>query len=179
MKLKLMKIFVSVLVLILVSGVAVVSAADTPNSGQSRLQQGIVQCRQGAQTALEAVSEMTGLSIDKIREQRQEGKSLQSIAESKGVSEEALTDKILAERKSVIDQLKADGKITDEQYQNCINNMESRIKANLERTTTGPMMGKGNGQQANQSTCQGKGCGNGGMQSRLQQNCQMHSTNNN
>ncbi len=168
MKRKFSKIIILVLAFLLVGGLAVASAADTAGSNQNVLQQGMMRCRQQAQTALKAVSELTGLSTDEIRTQRAEGHSLLSIAEEKGVTEEALTSKVVAERTAALEQLKNDGKITEEQYQTCVTNMEARIKTNLERTTTGPM----NGGQGMGKGGQGRGCGAGnGMQKGSGQNC--------
>lgn len=164
MKRKSPKILVLVLALVLVAGLATVSLAGTTNSAQGFVQQGMMQGRQHAQTALKAVSELTGLDIADIRTQRSEGKSLLSIAEGQGISEQELTDKVVADRKAALEQLKADGKITEAQYQTCLSNMETRIKSNLERTATGPN-GQGRGQRAMQGGGQGRGCGMGaGMQ---------------
>ncbi len=171
MKRKLPKVIVLVLALVLVAGLATVSLAGTTNSAQGFMQQGLMQGKQHAQTALKVVSDLTGLNIADIRTQRSEGKSLLSIAESKGVTEQVLTDKVVADRKSTLEQLKTDGKITEAQYQSCLSNMEARVKSNLERTTTGcNMAGQGQGQRANQGAGQGRGCGGGaGMQGTCQQ----------
>ena len=147
MKRRVPKVIAFVLALVLVLGMAAVSLADTTTAGQGVVQQGLMQCRQGAQTALQALSDLTGLGVDEIRAERQQGKSLAAIAESKGVTEQQLTDKVIAERKAALEQLKADGKITDAQYQTCLTNMEERIQSNLERTTVGPN-GQGKGQGA-------------------------------
>lgn len=171
MKGKTSKLMALVLALLLVAGLATVSLAGTGGTGQGVVQQGMMQCRQGAQTALKALSDLTGLGTDEIRAERQQGKSLVSIAESKGITEQQLTDKVVAERKAALDQLKADGKITDAQYQACLSNMEERIQSNLERTTIGPN-GQGKGQGAGMGGCQGNGQGRGcGMQGRGQQSC--------
>lgn len=171
MKRKLPKVMVLVLALVLVAGLATVSLAGTTNSAQGFMQKGLMQGKQHAQTALKAVSELTGISTADIKTQRSEGKSLLTIAESKGVTEQQLTDKVIADRKATLDQLKADGKITEAQYESCLSNMEARITSNLERTTTGPnMAGQGQGQRANQGAGQGRGCGGGaGMQGTCQQ----------
>lgn len=162
MKRKLPKFLVLALVIILITGLAAsVSAATDSNSGQNLAQQCLQQGRQRAQTALNALSDLTGLSIADIRNQRAEEKSLASIAEDKGVSEQALIDKIAAERKAALDQLKADGKITEDQYQACIANLEARVKANVERTTIGPNGGQGQCLNAGQGIGQGSGHGMG------------------
>lgn len=75
-----------------------------------------------------------------------------TIAASKGISEQAVIDKVMSERKTALAQLKAEGKITDTQYDSCIANMQNRIKANIERTTIGPA-------KANAGFNKGKGLG--------------------
>jgi hypothetical protein len=157
--------------LLLLGGmVASASAANSTNSStQSNvLCQGLMRCKQQAQTALKVVADLTGLSTNDIRSQRVEGKSLADIAEAKGISEQTVIDKAIAERTAALDQLKADNKITDAQYQSCINNMQERIKANIERTA----VGSGNGQQGMgcmQGNGQGQGAGRGCGQN--QANC--------
>ncbi len=141
--------------LLLVGMVASASAANgVNNSPAGCLSQGIKAGQQHAQTALKVVSDLTGLSAVDIHSQRIEGQSLAAIAETKGVSEQAVIDKVIAERTAALDQLKADNKITETQYQNCLNNMQDKVKANIERTTVG-----GNGMGRKQGTGQGQGMG--------------------
>ena len=90
---------------------------------------------------ISAVSKLIGLDQAEIRKQRQEGKSLAQIAESKGVSEDKLVKSIIEQRKVQLDKKVADGTITKEQEQYCLDNMEKRIKSKVERTTTGPADG--------------------------------------
>ncbi|MEN6463393.1 MAG: hypothetical protein ABFC94_18740 [Syntrophomonas sp.] len=156
--------------LLLLGGmVASASAANSTNSTQSNVScQGLIRGKQQAQTALKVVADLTGLSTADIRSQRVEGKSLAAIAEAKGISEQTVIDKAIAERTATLDQLKADNKITDAQYQYCLSNMQERIKANIERTA----VGSGNGQQGigcMQGNGQGRGIGRGCGQN--QANC--------
>ena len=90
---------------------------------------------------ISAVSKLIGLDTAEIRAQRQGGKSLAQIAESKGISEEKLVNSILEQRKAQMDKGVADGTITKDQAQFCLDNMEKRIKSKVERTTTGPANG--------------------------------------
>lgn len=165
MKKRWSKFMVLGLALLLVVGmVASASAAGNGNSAQSNaLCQGLMLGKQKAQTALKAVVDLTGLSVTDIRAQRLEGKSLADIAESKGVSEQTVIDKVVTDRTAVLDQLKADGKITEAQYQTCITNMQDRIKTNVERTTVGRangQAGKGMGRMQGAGQGQGvRGCG--------------------
>ncbi|HNX29902.1 MAG TPA: hypothetical protein PKN87_10930 [Syntrophomonadaceae bacterium] len=159
--------------LLLLGGMALsASAAASSNTAASPaglLRQGIMAGQQRAQTALHVVADLTGLSIEDIRTERVEGKSLAAIAEAEGISEQTVIDKVIAERTAVLEQLKADDKITDAQYENCISNMQERIKANIERTTVGPANGnktggrggcmQGNGQGLGQGSGMGRGMG--------------------
>ena len=151
--------------LLLVGGLALSASAasSTGNSATDILYQGIMMGQQRAQNALKAVAELTGLSTDEIHSQRAEGESLAAIAETKGISEQTVIDKVVAERTVALDQLKADGKITDTQYQICISNMQDRIKTNIERTAVGPANGNqaGQGMGCKQGARQGQGLGQG------------------
>lgn len=166
-----MKFLVLAMALFLVGGMVVTATAATAN-GNAQNGAGLGQCimagQQRAQTALKAVAALTGLSVDDIRSQRADGKSLAAIAETKGVSEQAVIDQVVAERTAALEQLKANDKITEAQYQNCVDNMQERIKANVERTNVGPdngnQAGQGMGRQCNkqgQSMGQGMNRGNG------------------
>lgn len=170
------KFLVLTMSLLLVGGLVLSASAagtSTNNSPTGLLRQGIMAGQQRVQTALNAVADLTGLSIDDIRSQRMEGKSLAAIAGTKGISEQTVIDKVVAERTAALDQLKADNKITDAQYQSCVSNMQERIKTNIERTAIGPangnqagqgmgcMQGAGKGQGLGQGMGQGGGMGQG------------------
>ncbi len=181
MKKRWTKFLVLAMSLLLVGGMVIsAAAADTDTTATGLIQQGIRAGQQRAQTALNAVADLTGLSTDDIRTQRATGNSLADIATDKGVSEQAVIDKVVAERTAVLDQLKADNKITAEQYNACISNMQDRIKANVERTTVGPnngnqgmgcMRGAGQGQGAGQGRGMGQGQGMGRGAGQNQANC--------
>lgn len=144
-----------------INALAAVNPSDSP---AGLLRQGIMAGQQRAQTALNVVAELTGLSTEDIRAERLEGKSLADIAEVQGISEETVIDKVIADRTAALDQLKADQKITDEQYENCLTNMQERVKTNIERTTVGPAQGNKAGQ--GMGCCQGAGQGQGQGQGR-------------
>jgi hypothetical protein len=178
MKKRWAKFLVLTMSLLLVGGMVLSASAagtSTDNSPTGLLRQGIKMGQQRAQTALKAVADLTGLSIDDVRSQRVAGKSLATIAGAKGISEQTVIDKAIAERTATLDQLKADNKINDTQYQSCISNMQARIKANIERTA----VGSGNGNQTKQGMgrSQGAGQGMGGGCGQNQSNCP-YTTNN-
>lgn len=154
-------IVVALSLLLLVGLVTSASAANgTGNSPNGPERTGIVAGQKQNQIALRVVADLTGMDAADVRSLRQEGKSLAAIAKSQGISEQTLINEITASRTATLDQLKADKKITDEQYQNCLTNMQARVKSNIERTTTGP----GNGQYQNKrmggmGQGMGKACG--------------------
>jgi hypothetical protein len=90
---------------------------------------------------IDVISKLLGMDRTQLIQERQAGKSMVDIAETKGVDEQKLVDTIIDQRKSFIDQRLKDGQITEEQAQYCEDNMEQRIKTNLERTTVGPANG--------------------------------------
>jgi hypothetical protein len=99
----------------------------------------------GGDASLEVVAKLTGLTEAEIQIQRQAGQSLAAIAKAKGVTEDALLKAILVEKKSVLDaQVKA-GTLTQVQADAIWANMQEQVKTAVERTTTGPQQGRGNG----------------------------------
>lgn len=163
MKKRWSKFMVLALSFMLLAGmVASASAANgADNSPNGFLRHGIMAGQKHAQNALKVVADLTGQSIEDIRGQRAEGESLAAIAESKGITEQTVIDKVVAERTATLDQLKADNKITEEQYQSCISNMQDRVKANIERTTVGSGNGQGRGMGRMQGAGKGQGMGRG------------------
>jgi uncharacterized protein YidB (DUF937 family) len=59
--------------------------------------------------------EFLGVTEEELRTARQEGKTLVQIAADKGISEDQLIEHIVSEHQKQLDQLLADGKITQEQ----------------------------------------------------------------
>lgn len=90
---------------------------------------------------INVVSDLLGMDTTQIIQERQAGKSMVDIAKTKGVDEQKIVSTVVNERKAVIDQRLKDGQITEEQAQYCNDNMEQKIKTNLERTTVGPANG--------------------------------------
>ncbi len=166
MKKRWTKILGLTLALLLVGGMALsASAANGSPTGLGLVRQGIMAGQQRAQTALKEVAALTGLSLEEVRTQRAAGESLADIAEDKGISEQTVIDKVAAERLTVLNQLKEDNKITETQYQDRVTNMQSRIKANIERTAVGPAngdrVGQGMGRRQGAGQGQGQGLGRG------------------
>ena len=96
----------------------------------------------GGQSTLDTVSKLTGLSVEDIQAQRQDGKSLLEIA---NVAKDKLVATILSAKKSVVDGLVTAGTLTQDQATIMLDNMETRVSAAVERTATGPVNGRANG----------------------------------
>jgi len=69
----------------------------------------------GTDTLRDAVAETLGVTTEQIYAERAAGKTLAQIAADKGVSEQQLTDAIVAALKQVTDQAVQDGRITQAQ----------------------------------------------------------------
>lgn len=98
------------------------------------------------------VEELLGLTDAEIHAERLAGKSLVQIAESKGVSEETLVNTILDAKKAELDELVADGKLTQAQADTMYRNMQQTVPVTVNRTGIGPMMGTPGQGQANPSS---------------------------
>jgi hypothetical protein len=86
--------------------------ATTPQQG---VMGGGVCGGQGVCVADEAVAKLLGLTSEQLAAERAAGKTLAQIAKEKGVTDQQLTDSILAERQADIDQALKDGQITQAQ----------------------------------------------------------------
>lgn len=84
------------------------------------------------------ISDLLGMTPDAVRAARWEGKSIIDIAKEKDITEEKLIETITSTRKANLQDAVQKGVITQEQADLCLEQMNERIKANLERTTVGP-----------------------------------------
>lgn len=107
----------------------------------------------GGQSTLDAVSKLLGLTPEQIHEQRLAGKSLVQIAQEKGVSKDQLVAAILAAKKAVLDSLVSAGKLTQAQADAMYANMQTQVPLAVERTTVGPVNGRGNGGNCGNCPC--------------------------
>lgn len=106
-----------------------------------------------------------GMTEDELQAERAGGKSVADLAKEKGVSVDKIKDEMIKERKAQLAQLVKDGKITQEQMDAMLKNMETMMDQAIQRDTVGPMngrggkMGMGNG---------GGGCGAMGNQQQTE-----------
>ncbi len=91
----------------------------------------------------EAVEALLGMTAEQLHAERLAGKSLAQIAADKGISEETLIQTILDAKKAELAKLVADGKLTQAQMDLMVQNMQTQIKAMVERTNVGPAFGQG------------------------------------
>jgi len=95
----------------------------------------------------EELTGLLGMTADELQAERLAGKSLAEIAKSKGVTVDQVVDAMMATKKANLDQLVANGKLTQEQADFMLDRMEIQVKSMIERTSTGApfgtMMGRG------------------------------------
>jgi hypothetical protein len=89
------------------------------------------------------VATLLGLTAEQIQAERQAGKSLAQIAQAQGVSTDKLVETILSAKKAALQQAVTDGKLTQAQADLMVERMTAQVKVMVERTTTGPMGGRG------------------------------------
>lgn len=149
----------------LVVGAVPALAAGFGNGNAQGICSGMGMGRNGGSLAA-TVTDLLGISKSDLAAARQAGKSLNDIASEKGVSQEQMVNNVLAKRQQNLAQALQEQKITQEQYNQCVQQMKENIEQNLARTETGPN-GKGNGSKMGQ----GQGQGNAPKAGRGAGNC--------
>ncbi len=92
----------------------------------------------------DAVSKLLSLTPAEIQAQLQEGKTLVQIAVTKGVSENALVDAIIAPHREIMQERLGAGIMTQAQYNQMLQWMEQRIREAVNQTSIGtPAYGVG------------------------------------
>jgi len=120
----------------------------------------------GGLSVLDSVSKLLGMDAAQIAAERHDGKSLVDIAASKNVSEEALINAILADRKAILDARVKAGTLTQQQEDYMLQRMQENVKAAVERTTVGPMGPQGGLRQGIGFGGHGRGMAGAGWSSR-------------
>ena len=96
-------------------------------------------CR-GAGVVSDAIAELLGMTPDEILAERQDGKSLSDLAEEKGVTDEALSEAIIAARTEAIEQAVEAGTLTRERADLMLERMQEMVPNMLDRAM-GPASG--------------------------------------
>lgn len=100
----------------------------------------------------EEVEQLLGMTADEIRAERQAGKSLVEIAAAKNVSKETLVTTILNAHRADLDQLVAEGKLTQAQADTMYQRMQTMVPVMVEQTEVGPRHGPGQGRPGPRGT---------------------------
>jgi hypothetical protein len=116
-------------------------------------------------TLVDEVAKVIGMTSDQIRDMRQDGKSLVQIAATKNVTEQKLVEAIMAFKKAEVQKKVAAGTITQDQADLMLQRMQENTVNAVNRTSTGPFGGQGNG-RANRSAGDCTGQGRGGRWAR-------------
>lgn len=115
-------------------------------------------CRQAGGTIADIVAKVTGQSTSDVYAARAKGESFAAIAADKGVSATALTDDVIAARKTALDAAVKAKTVTQAQADVAIANMKTRVSAKVTSTAPSTCTGTGPGTGA---AGQGRGQGGG------------------
>lgn len=107
------------------------------------------------------VAEFLGISQEDLQAARQSGKSMVQIASEKGISEQQLVDYVIGQRSAQIDQLVSNGRSTQDQADQRIQQMTEQVKESLNRTEVGPNPSSNNAGKGNRAGGEGMGAGMG------------------
>jgi gas vesicle protein len=147
---------------LLLVGVPVVKASAVGNQSGGKAGQGYGQQMGRNYGSMSTnVAEFLGISQKDLQAARQSGKSMVQIATENGKSEQDLVDYVIGQRSDWLDQLVSDGRITQEQADQRIQQMTEQVTENLNRTEVGPNPsgnGAGKGNRA-AGVCTGAGTG--------------------
>jgi hypothetical protein len=105
----------------------------------------------------EVIADALGMTVAELKAARSEGKSVADLAEAKGVKVETIVAKMVESRKADLEKLVKDGKMTQEQMDTMLKNMESMMKNAVESDGFGPMNGGKNGMMNGGNHCNGNG----------------------
>jgi polyhydroxyalkanoate synthesis regulator phasin len=105
----------------------------------------------GGSRLLTTAADKLGMSLDDLQTALQDGKTIAGLAEEKGVDIQTIIDAYLAEVKSDLDEAVADGKITQEQADEQLEQAKTQVTDRLSNTwqNMGPGRGGRRGCPAN------------------------------
>ncbi len=119
-----------------------VSYADSSNTFSPRAQgSNMMGARMGqyfAGSMLDDVAEVLGMTEAELYQLRASGKSIADIAKDKGIAIDDLIKAMIKEKTEQLNQIVADGKITEEQKTYMLENMEENIKSAITNDDFGP-----------------------------------------
>lgn len=91
-----------------------------------------------AKVAQEEVAEALGITVEELRTQREEGKTLAQIAEAEGIEKADLIDDLVTAAKDRLAEAVADGRITQAQADEATTDLEARITEKVDQVGHGP-----------------------------------------
>jgi len=97
---------------------------------------------------VDATAEATGLTVDEVIAALQEGQTFAQIAEAQGVDPQAIADAFLADREAALAEAVNEGRLTQEQADQMLEEMTEHVSEHLEQSWTprsfeGGRMGQG------------------------------------
>jgi len=105
---------------------------------------------------MDAAADYIGISETALASARHDGKSLAQIAAEHGKTAAGLQQALVVAFKANLDKAVAAGTITDAQAAQVLANFQSQVQTVINRTTTGPMNGRGNGVGMGMGNCGGR-----------------------
>lgn len=105
---------------------------------------------------MDAAAEYIGISETALATARHSGKSLAQIAVDNGKTPAALQQALVAAFKANLDKAVAAGRLTEPQAAQVLASFQSRVQTLVNRTATGPMLGRGGGLGLGAGACGGR-----------------------
>ncbi|BAL80588.1 hypothetical protein [Caldisericum exile] len=132
-------LIVSALVLALVLGSVAFVSAGTGSSTSNFAQRLKAAFERGFKLGVkynldQDIANYLGITVDELRTQLKSGKSLVTIATEHGKTEADLINFIVTKEKAYLDDALKSGKITQDQYNKIVSNLEARVKERVEST---------------------------------------------
>lgn len=85
----------------------------------------------------DTLAKTLGITVDELCTLRSSGKSIAQIGEAKGISSKELVKKLTKAKTEQVEQLFKDGKITAEQKDRALTDLDSRMEEHINRTDVG------------------------------------------
>ena len=109
-----------------------------------------------SESLVAVAAEQLGMTVDEVRAALSSGKTIEDLAEEKGVEPQAIVDEVLALRKARLDALVADGKLTQDQADTMLAQMAEHL---AERIGQSFEPGQGGGTRPGRGQAPGRGRG--------------------
>ena len=132
-----------------------VTAMVTSDAGWHGRSRGWAMKLDNGSSPVVVLSELSGLSVEEIRESRVEGTSLADIGEANGVSKDDYVDEIVTRATAAIDAMVDAGRLTEARAQTIKDALPEHVES-IVTNTEEPRRGHGGGH------CFGRGFGHGG-----------------